>query len=154
MISIDETYMSKSKEERQSHLSLQEKCIERIKETQYINSGYSYYLKGLLAHVLDTEIPVRKKVVLAHACNNARCANPKHLYWATYKENLHDSGTCYERTIKKHGKQFVIDKNRRLAKQKPPEFFSKINNRKGKSLSEKHKRNISKAIKRWYNDSI
>ena len=148
--------MRQPKEVRQSHLDLKDKCIERIFETQYRQSGYSYYLKGLLAHILDTNIPVRKdkngvRVLLAHACNNAKCANPKHLYWATDKENIDDSGSYYERTVKKYGKQSIIDRNRRLAKEKPPGYFSKINNRKGKKFTEEHKKNLSTAIKKWHN---
>ena len=154
MIIIDENYMSQSKQNRQSHLNLNEQCIERIFETQYKKSGYSYYLKGLLAHFLDTNIPLRNKdginVLMAHACNNAKCCNPKHLYWATHKENIMDSGSFYERDLKKNGKQSIIDRNRKIAKEKPPGHFSKINNRKGKPLSEKHKKNLSEAIKKWH----
>tara|TARA_Y100000033_G_scaffold32957_1_gene31524 strand:- start:52 stop:552 length:501 start_codon:yes stop_codon:yes gene_type:complete len=147
--------MCQPKKVRQSHLNLKDKCIERIFETQYRKSGYSYYLKGLLAHILDTNIPVRKekngvRVLLAHACNNAKCANPKHLYWATDKDNIEDSGNAHQRDVKKNGKQSIIDRNRRLAKEKPPRFFSKINNRKGKPLSEAHKRNLSKATKKYF----
>ena len=153
---INNEYMSQSKKIRQGHLDLEDECIERILKTQYQQSGYSYYLKGLLAHILDTNIPLRNKdgvkVVLAHACNNAKCANPKHLYWATQKENIHDSGTFYERDLKKNGKQSIIDRNRRIAKEKPPGFFSKINNRKGTKLTEEHKKNLSIAIRKWHNE--
>jgi hypothetical protein len=58
---INKKYMRQPKEIRQSHLDLKDKCIERIFETQYRQSGYSYYLKGLLAHILDTNIPLRNK---------------------------------------------------------------------------------------------
>jgi hypothetical protein len=156
MITITKEYMSQPKEVRQLHLNLKEKCIERIFETQYRQSGYSYYLKGLLAHILDTNIPVRKdkngvRVLLAHACNNAKCANPKHLYWATDKENIEDSGSFHARDLKKNGKQSIIDRNRKIAKERPPGFFSKINNRKGKKHTEEHKKNLSIAIKKWHN---
>jgi len=159
MITITKEYMSQPKEVRQSHLDLKEKCIERIFETQYRQSGYSYYLKGLLAHILDTNIPVRKdkngvRVLLAHACNNAKCANPKHLYWATDKENIADSGSFHQRDLKKNGKQSIIDRNRRIAKERPPGFFSKINNRKGKKLTEEHKKNISIKITKWHNERV
>ena len=153
---INNEYMSQSKKIRQGHLDLEDECIERILKTQYQQSGYSYYLKGLLAHILDTNIPLLNKdgvkVLLAHACNNAKCANPKHLYWATQKENIHDSGTFYERDLKKNGKQSIIDRNRRIAKEKPPGFFSKINNRKGTKLTEEHKKNLSIAIRKWHNE--
>ena len=154
MIHITEEYMSQPKTVRQSHLDLKDKCIERIFETQYRQSGYSFYLKGLLAHVLDTNIPLRNKdgvkVVLAHACNNAKCANPKHLYWATHKENIEDSGTWYERNLKKNGKQFIIDTNRRTAKEKPPGFFSKINNRKGKKHTLEHRKRLSEGTRKYF----
>ena len=154
MIIIDENYMSLPKLDRQSHLNLKEKCIERIFETQYKKSGYSYYLKGLLAHFLDTNIPLRNKdginVLMAHACNNAKCANPKHLYWATHKENIEDSGSFYERDLKKNGKQSIIDRNKRIAKERPSGFFSKINNRKGTKHTLTHRKNISEAIKKWH----
>ena len=155
---INNEYMSQSKKIRQGHLDLEDECIERILKTQYQQSGYSYYLKGLLAHILDTNIPLRNKdgvkVVLAHACNNAKCANPKHLYWATDKENIEDSGSAYERNLKKNGKQFIIDTNRKVAKERPLEFFSSINNRKGKKHTEEHKKNISIAIKKWNNERL
>jgi len=154
MIHITEEYMSQPKTVRQSHLDLNDKCIERIFETQYRQSGYSYYLKGLLAHVLDTNIPLLNKdgvkVVLAHACNNAKCANPKHLYWGTYKENIEDSGNAYERNLKKNGKQFIIDTARKVAKERPPGFFSSINNRKDKPLSEEHKKKLSEGTKKYF----
>jgi|TARA_B100000959_G_C14848063_1_gene568898 hypothetical protein len=154
MITITKEYMEQPKDIRQSHLNLKDKCIERIFETQYRQSGYSYYLKGLLAHVLDTNIPLRNKdgvnVLLAHACNNAKCANPKHLYWATSKENIADSGSYYERNLKKNGKQFIIDTARKVAKEKPPGYFSKINNRKGKKHTLEHRKNISLAITKWH----
>ena len=154
---INNEYMSQSKKIRQDHLDLEDKCIERILQTQYQKAGYSYYLKGLLAHILNTNIPLRNKdgvrVLLAHACNNAKCANPKHLYWATDKENIEDSGSYYERNLKKNGKQFIIDTNRKVAKERPPEYFSKINNRKGKKHTEEHRKNLSIAIKKWHKEN-
>ena len=156
---INNEYMSQSKEIRQDHLDLEDKCIERILQTQYQKSGYSYYLKGLLAHILNTNIPVRKdkdgvRVLLAHACNNAKCANPKHLYWATDKENIEDSGSFYERTLKKNGKQFIIDTNRRIAKELGTEHFSKMGKLgKGKNKSIEHRKNLSIAIKKWHKEN-
>ena len=155
---INNEYMSQSKKIRQGHLDLEDECIERILKTQYKTSGYSYYLKGLLAHILDTNIPLLNKdgvkVLLAHACNNAKCANPKHLYWATYKENNADSGSAYERNLKKNGKQFIIDTAKKVASEKPPGFFSKINNRKDKKFSLEHRKKLSIAIKKWHNERL
>ena len=48
--------------------------------------------------------------------------------------------------------QSIIDRNIKLAKQKPLEFFSKINNRKGTKHTEEHKKNLSIAIKKWHNE--
>jgi len=150
--------MSQSKKIRQFHLDLTDSCIERILETQYRNSGYSYYLKGLLADHLDTNIPIRKdkdgiRVLLAHACNNAKCANPKHLYWATDKENIEDSGSCYERTLQKYGKQYIIDKNKKTAEKLGTEHFSKMGKLgKGRNKSVEHKKKISESIKLWHEE--
>ena len=150
--------MSQSKEIRQLHLDLTDSCIERILETQYNNSGYSYYLKGLLAHYLDTNIPVRRdkneiRVLLAHACNNAKCANPKHLYWATDKENIEDSGSFYERTVNKYGKQYIVDTNKKIAKELVTEHFSRMGKLgKGKNKSIEHKKKISESIKIWHEE--
>ena len=68
------------------------------------------------------------------------------------RKNLADSGTFYERDLKKNGKQSIIDRNRRIAKEKPPGFFSKINNRKGTKHTEEHKKNLSIAIRKWHNE--
>jgi hypothetical protein len=97
-----EQYMLKSKEERTSHIRLEERCIEigGVDSTEY---------RGLLAHTLKTTIPTGKKVVCAHACNNHICSNPNHLYWGTYAENFDDavksgrykSGWFY--LVQKHG---------------------------------------------------
>ena len=67
-----EEYIRLSKEARQQHLKLDETCIER--------GAGSYYFKGLLAHQLDTTIPTGHKIHLCHACHNAQCGNPNHLY--------------------------------------------------------------------------
>ena len=89
MIKIEE-YMKLSKVERQSHVKLNEPCIER---GGYIVHGTnSYMVKGLLAHILDTTIPV--KFTLAgclHACGNGKCSNPNHLYWGSHAENMADA---------------------------------------------------------------
>ena len=68
---------------RQEHINLLESCIER--------GGNSTNHKGVLAQFLDTTIPYGTKILLCHACNNAKCSNPKHLYWGTPKENVEDA---------------------------------------------------------------
>lgn len=82
MILCDSQYMAKTKEERQSHLDLSEPCILR--------GADSIQCRGLLAHFLDTSIPNDRQTVLAHACHNCDCNNPKHLYWGTRSENAFD----------------------------------------------------------------
>lgn len=96
-----ERYFEKSREERVGHLNLNEACIE-------IGGKNSTEYRGLLAHYLQTEIPTSKKVVCAHACNNHKCSNPRHLYWATYSENTRDAYNAgatnlWQRTVEKHG---------------------------------------------------
>ena len=96
-------YMQLSREERRAHLDLETACDER-------GIRYSYNLIGLLAWTRDTTIPQKgNKIVVCHACSNAKCSNPYHLYWGTYKDNHIDSveagthSSIYERTMKKYG---------------------------------------------------
>lgn len=99
MIDINE-YILLSKDIRQSHLRLTDKCL--------IRGGNSENSRGLLAHVLDTSIPKGQKIHLCHACHNAGCSNPDHMYWGTSKENSQDrmsngGSTVWENTVKKYG---------------------------------------------------
>lgn len=83
MIKLEE-YIKKPLKERQAHLNLNEECIER--------GTNSTMCRGLLAYYLDTTANASCKpwVDLCHACNNPDCSNPKHLYWGTRSENMHD----------------------------------------------------------------
>ena len=97
------TYITRSQEERQRHLCLEEDCIE----IGGVNSGE---YRALLAHFLHTTIPTRLKprIVLCHACHNHWCSNPRHMYWGTDGENLRDAmqngrSTFWESTVKKYG---------------------------------------------------
>ena len=64
------------------------------------NAAASMYLKGLLAHLRDTTIPSGHKIHVCHACNNAMCSNPNHLYWGTAQENRLDfAATGNDKTI-------------------------------------------------------
>jgi hypothetical protein len=101
LLNIEE-YIILPLEKRQGHLRLNEPCIER---------GGTYS-------------------VACHACHNAKCSNPCHLYWGTPKENWQDgvaSGkikSCtWEGALAKYGsleklKQVVHERQReaRIAK--------------------------------------
>lgn len=139
MKDIDE-YIKKPITERQEHLILDEPCIER--------GGASMYLKGLLAHILETTIPSGRKVHVCHACHNSKCSNPNHLYWGTARENRLDEVSngginVWQRTVNKHG----LDKAKEIfSKNANPSLAGRGN--KGKKKSEEHKRKISEAIKK------
>lgn len=111
-------YMQQTREERRKHLLLEQSCSE-------IGGNSSIEFKGLLAYFLGTEIPTRQghRIMLCHACGNAKCSNVNHLYWGTAKDNHLDGvehgtilGSIYATTEKKHGKQFIIDNARRAAR--------------------------------------
>ena len=135
-----EEYITLPKEARQQHLKLDEACIER--------GAGSFYFKGLLAHQLDTTVPTGHKIHLCHACHNAKCGNPNHLYWGTAQENRLDQvenggKTIWERTVEKHG----IDKARELNSRAGN---TNATGNKGQAKSVEHKAKIAKAIKaKW-----
>ena len=135
-----EEYILLPKAQRQQHLKLDEACIER--------GAGSYYFKGLLAHLLDTTVPTGHKIHLCHACHNAQCGNPNHLYWGTAQENRLDQvenggKTIWDRTVEKHG----------LAKAKLLNSRNGNTNatgNKGQAKSAEHKAKIAEAIKaKW-----
>jgi hypothetical protein len=134
-------YITWPKAERQTHLKLDEPCIER--------GAGSYYFKGLLAHILDTTIPTGKKIHLCHACNNGACSNPSHLYWGTSQENRVDQvnnggKTIWERTVEKYG----LETAREMQARNTASKAGKGNT--GKTKSAEHKAKIAEAIKaKW-----
>ena len=137
MIEITE-YILLPKEERQKHLILVEPCIERGGPR---SGGLSAYCKGLMAHLLDTSIPSGMKIHVCHACNNARCSNPNHLYWGTAQENRLDEianggTTIWERVVAKHGLIAASELNIRKGNKNG-------SGNKGKPKSEEHKANIA-----------
>ena len=93
-------YMLQSREARREHLKLNEACIEI--------GGDSRSCRNLLAHYLHTTVGSYKTYV-CHACYNAKCSNPRHLYWGTPEDNVLDTKESgrwkppYERLVEKHG---------------------------------------------------
>ncbi|NBR61182.1 MAG: hypothetical protein EBT86_05960 [Actinobacteria bacterium] len=61
--------------------------------------GNSTYSKALLAEHTGTTIPKGYMILVCHACNNAKCSNPKHLYWGTPSENRMDRVRYENRTL-------------------------------------------------------
>lgn len=98
-------YMTKSRNERKSHLKLNEPCIEI--------GGWSQDFRGLLAYFLGTTIPKGKIANLCHGCLNDKCSNVNHLYWGTNSDNTRDEieGGKYisisERIRRKHGEEYL-----------------------------------------------
>ena len=134
-------YLTQTKEERQKHLRLDEDCIER--------GGQSMYLKGLLAHLHNTTIPTGHEAHVCHACHNAICSNPNHVYWGTPKENAADhiangGKTIWENMVNKYGEDGA-----RAMQGRSKKLASKAGQgNKGKPKSEEHKRKIREAIQR------
>lgn len=131
MILIEE-YLTKSQVDRQAHLKLDEACDER--------GANSTQCRALLAYVLNTSIPKGSKIHCCHACNNAKCSNPYHLYWGTSQENIKDSWNSGTR------KPNVVH---------PKEHYQQLGkthgskgglNNKGKPKSEAHKEKIRQTL--------
>ena len=137
MIELNE-YIKLPKSNRQLHLNLNDPCLER--------GGSSTHHRGVLAQYLDSDIPGHK-ILLAHACNNPKCSNPLHLYWATHYENTVEDGKAFgtwksiwDRTVEKHGLEEAKLLNARGDKSKAGK------GNKGKPKSEEHKKNIALAL--------
>lgn len=145
MIDIKE-YILLEKFERQKHLRLEEPCCER--------GGKSTQHKGVLAQYLNTTIP-SGRILLCHACNNADCSNPNHLYFGTDRENIIEDGkkfgtfrSPWESMVAKHGYERACQMQSRKSD------HSKAGKANTKPKSEEHKRKISEAIKRKHAERI
>lgn len=136
-------YIKKSYEERTAHLELDTECVEI--------GGNSTSFKGLLSYILGVTIPSGSKILLCHKCHNAKCSNPKHLYYGTPKENINDqkeNGTfvgVWDRLVEKYGYEGACKLNSR------PDIahLGGLGNA-GKTKSDEHKKKISESIKRKY----
>ena len=136
-----EDWIQESRENRTSHLQLDEPCTER--------GGNSTVHRGVLAQYLNTNLP--SKVDLCHACHNDKCSNPKHLYWGTRKENVADAKSVnkwkspWEYSVEKYGYEEACRMNARGDKS----VGGRAN--KGKPKTEEHKKNIAETLKVLYN---
>jgi hypothetical protein len=136
MIEIKE-FITRSRDERRSHLDLSSPCCER--------GGNSTNHKGVLAQYLDTTIP-SGRILLCHGCHNGKCSNPKHLYWGTDVDNLaidraeQPGGfpTIWERAVAKYGEE---EARRRNSRKGLGNTYGSGN--KGKPKSEEHKAKIA-----------
>ena len=140
MIDITE-FITRGREDRRSHLKLEELCCER--------GGNSTNHKGVLAQYLDTTIP-SGRILLCHACNNSKCSNPKHLYWGTDYDNIIIDGSefgthknPFERRVEKYGLEKARAMNSRVGN-------NNGSGNKGKPKTEEHKKKIAESIKRKY----
>lgn len=79
-------FMEFSREQRRSHLDLNEPCLEMCESAANIH----HVCRGILAYFLGTTVPFGRMIYACHACNNRRCSNPKHMYWGTPADNLKD----------------------------------------------------------------
>lgn len=146
MIDIKE-FITRSREDRRSHLKLNEPCLER--------GGNSTIHKGVLAEYMNTTIP-SGRILLCHACHNSKCSNPRHLYWGTDKDNLaidrqqQPGGhkNPWERMVEKYGYEGACRMNARGNKSAGGRAG------KGKILTQEHKKKIADTIRKKYNTDI
>ncbi len=78
------SYMLHTREERRAHLDLNESCDEGL---GCRHEGARVVLAMFLR---TTAEKIGWKACVCHACHNKKCANPKHLYWGTQRDNAID----------------------------------------------------------------
>lgn len=131
-------YISQPKATRQEHLNLDEPCVER--------GGNSTQHRGVLVEFLNTPFYSRP-IDLCHACHNAKCSNPRHLYWGTRKENIQDSidnGTHvnpWQGLVNKYG----LEEARKMQAKGDKSKGGRGN--KGKPKSAEHRQKISNSLR-------
>ena len=108
------------------------------------------YFKGLMAHLLGTTVPSGHRIHVCHACHNAQCSNPNHLYFGTPSENAMDRETnqpnsVWQKTVAKYGE---AEARKMQARGRDHSRAGKGNT--GKPKSDEHRRKISEAIKLSY----
>ena len=139
-----ESYIKLPISTRQSHLNLDDSCINRGGP---VSNGVSTYCKGLMAHLLDTTIPSGRQIHICHACNNSKCSNPKHLYWGTPSENSIDrlvngDTTIWQKMVLKYG---IEEASKINSSRKKGNVFGSGN--KGTKKLDKTKKLISDSLK-------
>jgi hypothetical protein len=148
---IVEDYIKLSREERRAHLRLDSPCV--------IRGGDSFQMRGLLAHTLDTTIPIPKNgkmVQVCHACHNSACGNPFHLYWGSYRDNMIDkveNGSYispYHDAVKKHGVEYANSRNRRSSESAKLSAMGLIGTKK----SPEHRLRISEGLRKAHQKRI
>ena len=80
-------YMNQTKTERQSHIDLNERCVNVADDVN--PRTQRSHVRAALSKFMGTG-PI-KGAHAAHACHNPRCSNMKHVYWGTPKENMEDA---------------------------------------------------------------
>ena len=136
--------MMMSLEERKKHINLHEKC-------EFRNVKHRQECRGILAYYLDTTLPNKNVGRICHACGNGDCCNPKHMYWGTASENMHDRYLHDPESFKKGGKTNKenghYEKLIKLRKEKGSYEKLKGNNRLSKEQKEQRLKDIETYVK-------